>query len=471
MPTIYPGPLQTAILFDADHPAPERGPNWAKLLIALNEQLRPLGIKPFNNVMQNQPGVFALVNNGAFHISVGLRPDQAMDLRPFDRVMGSIRFAQMQPELVEAVMDHEGHLLLEVGLGTVPFPTEHELIKELNSTGMLDSLGLGEDQAKFEQRLTVTRLFARLLAKAAPGSVLHWGQSDQLFTMDAFQAFSEGDHPTALFVHPLFHSDGAQRNGDVMAGVIGLGSEFLLGKKLVFAPHEQPMMESYQLMLGFIDFCRMRGSVIPDGESFGRTADEKIYVYHRGPTEMIPEDHIELVKQNPEDQTGRKKTVYIDYENDGTAKAPRMVDGRPIPWERARPARKRPDAARTQEQEAQKNVKRAAPWNTARPSSKFTFAPTSVPVVPRKAGTAAPRPAPELPKLNTRRHWPKPTLGGLALNGVRVVALFGFLFVAADVFGLNGRMSLMGDRISATNEPVRLIDKPGPSDQMSYVRE
>jgi hypothetical protein len=297
MSQVFPGPLQVVLLFDEVSKLQTAQFDWPAFLQAANNGMADIpGLPPITELMQNEPGKFALISNKTFHVTISLN-DTPISLDGFARPFVSPFYANMQPELLEHVKAHKAHILIEIGLGNIPFPVDNPLLAEL---GMAKELGFDEDQAKFEMRLAMTKAIAALVNKMAPGGVVHWGQSDTLLTSENFAKAAQSDFPANLYVHPFFHSSGATKGGETMAGVNGIGSQFLVGKPVVFAEHEQPMIESYQRMLEFIVYCRQIGRVLQDGESFGRDASEQIIVHHRGPTDAIPANHIELELTDPD---------------------------------------------------------------------------------------------------------------------------------------------------------------------------
>ncbi|MEP5092196.1 MAG: hypothetical protein ABJR23_22465, partial [Paracoccaceae bacterium] len=290
----YPDKLHVALLFGPNCPMQTVKLDGPKLVAAFNTRGAGVaGIAQMEDLTQNKPRKFIAMGNDRFQVTITANANE-LDAGVYSRVMRSPFYAKMQPGLIEAAKVHENHIMIEVNSGT----SEH---------GDTEN-----DQNVFDVHLRLTKEITALVNEMSPGGTIYWGQSDQIYASAAFAAISERDFPLSLFIHPQFHASGATKNGQVLAGVRGLGSQHVLGKPVVFAEHTQPMVQSYERLLEFVDHCRSEGAVLQDGARFGGMNSTPIEIRHHPATTQFPTGYIELVVCSPDDLAGKSGSIKQD---------------------------------------------------------------------------------------------------------------------------------------------------------------
>lgn len=291
-------PLQAALLFENAAQFATQFPCWEDVVTDINAM--PLGIGIGADVRSAQPfrilpgatsDGLATLSNGDLHITIE-RLDGPLAVDGFAPVLAQPYYAKMKPDLVDGVNAHQCALLFNVGLGEIPMPIDHALF---DRPGMLDAIGVSQDQEKFEQRLLLVQAATLAFYRHFTPSVVHWGQSDQLFAGNEYQAIASTGFALPLYVHPGFGTSGKKVKGSFCTGVNAYGAEHLIGRHVEFAEHPQAMAKSYELVLGFIAYCRNLGRLLDDGEVFSLGEDgDVIEVHHMEGTEQHPDGVIEL---------------------------------------------------------------------------------------------------------------------------------------------------------------------------------
>lgn len=282
-------PLQAALFFDNTAAFNAAFGNWPALLAQLNANLD--GLTPAFRIMAGvKSATEALFSNDIFHISVSLRPE-ALGLDGFAGPLGAPYYTTLRPELVQGVQDHRHAVLVTVGLGAIPMPMDDPAIAALMQKA---GIGLDQDQGKFEQRLRIAQTTALTLCDAAMPTVVHWGQSDQLFAGTTFVALAETGFCLPLYVHPGFSGSGAMVGDSYCTGVNAYGAHHLIGKHVTFEEHPQAMGRSYEQVLQFIAWCRDLGRVPGTGETLKCGPDAVLEVHEIGPTPHHPCGEIRL---------------------------------------------------------------------------------------------------------------------------------------------------------------------------------
>lgn len=283
-------PLQAAMLFENANQFASQFPAWDDIVAEINKDAK-IASPPFRVMPGATNDAFATLSNDVMHITIQ-RMDGPLGLDGFAPVLAQPFYSKMKPELVEGVTTHTCAILFDVGLGAIPFPLDHDLVAGL---GMTKELGGGQDQEKFELRMLLTQAATLAFYKHFTPTVVHWGQSDQLFDGNNFQSLASKGFSLSLYVHPGFHMSGKKIKGSFSCGIDAYGASHLIGKHVEFAEHHQPMADSYAQVLGFIAYCRSLGRILDDGETFSIGDDGAVVeVHHMGETEAHPEGVLQL---------------------------------------------------------------------------------------------------------------------------------------------------------------------------------
>lgn len=298
-------PLQAAMLFENAAQFSAQFPEWNDILNAINESLENR-TAPFEIMPGATGNDMATLSNGDMHITLE-RMNKPLGYEGFAPVLSQPYYANMKPELITGVQKHRCAILVNVGLGSIPFPVEHEVISEL---GMTDQLTGGQNQEKFELRMLLTQIATLAFYQHFTPTVVHWGQSDQLFDGTTYQGLASIGFALPLYVHPGFGSSGKKIKRSYCTGVNAYGTRHLIGKHVQFIEHPQPMAKSYEQVLAFVAYCRNLGHIIEDGGTFSIGEDgDVIEVHHMAPTDVHPDGYIELRLRDG--ATGRKMKFKV----------------------------------------------------------------------------------------------------------------------------------------------------------------
>lgn len=195
----------------------------------------------------------------------------------------------MMPDADKRVAMHTANSFVTIGKG-MPVPE--------GARGFIDKI-MGDSQSfttweDAKRAMELCYYLSRQLLANNNALAVHWCPSDHLVTNDFFVQAGSGKTLTPLFVRPYLFSSANQLRKGLPVGVVGNGSQYMLGRPVVFKEAQADATWMIQRVANFIDMCHMRGAVIPHGETFGATTEEVISVAHVPPSQESPLGAFEL---------------------------------------------------------------------------------------------------------------------------------------------------------------------------------
>ncbi len=176
--------------------------------------------------------------------------------------------------------------------------------------GPIDPNQIGREQAEFLLKtlpdasfLTTSRevelgmrfcgeLSAFIHAQHA-ATAMHWCMNDYLLRPDDLLRLTSGP-PELAAVNPVLTSSAGRLGEDAPVGIVGRGSQYLIGQMVFIEEERVPPKYMIERLMQFVAMCQMRGSIIPDGDTFGIDETEVIKVKWQGPDEQLPLERIVL---------------------------------------------------------------------------------------------------------------------------------------------------------------------------------
>jgi len=171
------------------------------------------------------------------------------------------------------------------------------------------------------------KLTASVVENSGPDAVF-WGPSMFLLKPETFLSLAQSTNPNPLYLHPFVYGETDPATGNQLIGLTGIGAPWLIGHNLEIKPCALPMNYLVETIYAFINFTLKSGSLLPDGDVFGRDENEKIQMLIH-PTEGDTPDTIELkVVYNPEFGILREAvpTIQKRYDNDCNLESERLAD-------------------------------------------------------------------------------------------------------------------------------------------------
>jgi len=250
-------------------------------------------------------------DNSRFHFTIE-RFDAAMGLDGFASIFANPFMMNTKADLVSAIQSHQRAILITVGAGGAPgFATA------LASSGLASALSGGDlpfdiSQEAYEERLLLAQTLGKLLIAEQAPTVVHWGQSQQAFAPDNFVALADQGFCLPLYICPFLYGGEEMLDGSILAGVRGLGSQYLLGKMVVFRPSPDNWFDSYKMILSFVAYCRSIGRLLGPDETM--SSDEEgakvIRVSHKNDIPQLPGGYVEL-HVDPVSQPGSPDRMQV----------------------------------------------------------------------------------------------------------------------------------------------------------------
>lgn len=233
----------------------------------------------------------SIINVGEYQISVS-QFLEALPKKGFGGCLPQPITVLMMPDAEARIDKHVAHSFISISR---QMPTnDPRLDFDITTSDPLDFF-LSEDSLA---AMTLGYKLADALHRNNPATAIHWLPSDHLVSPQMFELAAVGSSLTPFFVRPyLYSSTGAIGDGNPV-GMVANGSQFLVGKPVIF---EEAIVD-YQWIIKrvsqFIDQSLSKGQVPATGTGFGIEKDEVIEVIHKDPEPINPMGSYTLVARN-----------------------------------------------------------------------------------------------------------------------------------------------------------------------------
>lgn len=207
--------------------------------------------------------------------------EQPANLAVFEQPLASPVTKIVTPDISQRLATHRSHVLINVSHGVLG-----GLDADTKFASLFEQIGMRREGAslpQFLRRLDTCALLARIVSDHATPSAVHWTQSNQLMSGEAFEALAQLPAPSPLHVHPLLFAGGTSADGKPMASIETFGARHFIGREIEIEPSVLPWAANYDTILAFLRVATLKnGYVIPDRDTFGPEDGSLSYrVIHR----------------------------------------------------------------------------------------------------------------------------------------------------------------------------------------------
>lgn len=281
----YPNQLQVALLFDRRVSSLEKAVRFFLHLEEARDGHR-------YNVPEAKPNVFYRLF-GADELMITFEyVDRPIAAEAFAKTLASPITRQMSPDVDQLLKKHRTHVLINISHGVLGGVEENPGI-----AAMLAQLGMrpGASLPQFKRRLEKLALLTRIMNDTEAAELIHWVQSNQLYTAKTFEALASVEAPGPLHVHPYIFG-GTAAQGQAHMGFMTFGARHFIGHELIVEPNALPWHVNYETALTLLRIATVEnGYIIPHGETFGPEGREWSYRADHRPAEQGGVPVIELV--------------------------------------------------------------------------------------------------------------------------------------------------------------------------------
>ncbi|WP_150526380.1 hypothetical protein [Roseibium sediminis] len=131
---------------------------------------------------------------------------------------------------------------------------------------------------EFLEAMAVTSGILEALRLLMLSSALMWKHNGVIMSPERFRMLNSPELVELLSVRPDFFEGPDTPDGRETLGLSVYGSEYLIGKRVVFEAAPVPMEYLVEQALAFLKTCLMRDDLLPDGDLFGADIKEQIRV-------------------------------------------------------------------------------------------------------------------------------------------------------------------------------------------------
>ena len=227
------------------------------------------------------------------------RFDAPMARKGFEAVLANPLYANGNPDLCQAIHDHQRALLIEISPGSVPGMSAalaKTKMAELLGDMVGSEVGMSDTQQGYERRLLMAQAVGIALAQRLMPTAVHWGLSDKILNGADFVECASKGFAMGLYTSPFLYGGEQTPTGEVKAGMRLAGARYMMGKDLFIEPDTQHWRITYLAMMDFVIHCRKIGRILEDHETFASENDggRKLYVRHMNDLPELPDGYVML---------------------------------------------------------------------------------------------------------------------------------------------------------------------------------
>lgn len=131
--------------------------------------------------------------------------------------------------------------------------------------------------SKIDQLTRFTRLLAAV-GKASPTVGVYWGNAGATHAPDFFYSIAADPDPTTLMM--LWSGFSIAREGADRVSLLSLGMKQLQLPDMLLVGHASNPQESIELLYELLWYVAQRGEPLPEGDTVGRSAEERLRVHY-----------------------------------------------------------------------------------------------------------------------------------------------------------------------------------------------
>lgn len=223
---------------------------------------------------------------GDYRIMVS-QNDKPLEPEGFQAALGFANTQLAFPDAAEVVGAHRANTFVTVAKGVFD-PGMFGGSNTLGQTGEFVAKLFGmTDAAEAEAAMNLCARVCEHVHQHHRATAFHWCVNNQLVSPSAFERIMAGGSLLPLFIRFHLTSSAGQLTPGVPIGTFGAGTQFLIGRIVRFEEERVPFAWMAERLLMFVESCRMRGEVLPDGDTFGADDTEVIRIEYREPSESF----------------------------------------------------------------------------------------------------------------------------------------------------------------------------------------
>jgi hypothetical protein len=233
------------------------------------------------NVPEAKPGIFYRLYGGDQLMITLEYVDSPADMAVFQQPLASTVTGMMCPDIRERLTRNRAHILVNVSHGVLGgVASDPKIAALLRDIGMQRE---GGSLPQFMRRLDILGLISRIVCDKGGPSALHWTQSNQLFSGEAFDILAGSPAPNHLHVHPYLFGKARGAGGEPEIGIRTFGVRHFIGREILVNPSVLPWAANFETVMAFLRVATMdKGYIIPDTDTFGPDNGSLSYrVLHR----------------------------------------------------------------------------------------------------------------------------------------------------------------------------------------------
>jgi len=210
--------------------------------------------------------------------------DQPLEPEGFRNALTTPYTGMVFPDARAAVEQHRANTFITIAKGVLDTQIIPEKLRELLGEDAYDEMSA---KASFRTPEEADRAWkfccelTKLIINNNPASAVHWCVSDNLVPQPLFERLTEDDDLTLLNVRPYLTSSAGKLGDGLPLGMYLHGSQWVIGKMIEFEEAPVPFSWMMDVVVGFIKMCQIRGSILPDRNTFSTEGEDwTVAVFH-----------------------------------------------------------------------------------------------------------------------------------------------------------------------------------------------
>ncbi|MET1414108.1 hypothetical protein ABVF61_17680 [Roseibium sp. HPY-6] len=187
------------------------------------------------------------------------------------------------PNAHDVVMRHKANTFITIAKG---FLDSRHIREELGSRSShfleaISAVSSFNTLEEADRARTFCYELAKLIIGHNPATAIHWCVSDNLVPQSYFEGVAKDGDYTLLNIRPYLSSSAGRLGEGLPLKMVVNGSQWIIGKMIEFEEARVPFPWMMEVVYGFIKLCQIRGSILPDNNTFGNEDEDwSVAVYH-----------------------------------------------------------------------------------------------------------------------------------------------------------------------------------------------